>query len=319
MATISGSENMKLSRLVTQAVSDSSTRLVLDFLEEFQNSRLGVISLDPAQKLAPVIGAGPNAVSLGVTTFHDGKTRIIAFADPEDFAARFGQKFNSVMIGLQLLDALRECSDFDGILVNSAASVHSFPIGRSDLQMFGERDLPSKEVGNSLLTFWQRIRGLFSRQSPAKKLEMIAVPPDHKVMVLRPSDKPFVTRSESGVWLASIPSPSLVALVTRAVLELETKASREWVVWVISLSGFEPLDVQDQIVTLLSSAVSETAGRLTHTAVIPYARSRHYPMMKRLSAAGFGVHTSHEDGACFIEVHKPNGIAVGMAGKAFEA
>jgi hypothetical protein len=49
--------------------------------------------------------------------------------------------------------------------------------------------------------------------------------------------------------------------------------------------------------------------------VLPNEASARDKVVELLKNAGFGVHGSTEDGACFVEVHKPDGtITVGMAG-----
>jgi hypothetical protein len=56
-----------------------------------------------------------------------------ACADPEVFASRYPDtKITALMSGEAVLGAVAADSDIDGVLVCSASSFHSVPIGRSD-------------------------------------------------------------------------------------------------------------------------------------------------------------------------------------------
>ena len=48
--------------------------------------------------------------------------------------------------------------------------------------------------------------------------------------------------------------------------------------------------------------------------VLPLEAGANQDMVRRLREAGIGVHGSAPDGACFVEVHTPEGITVGMPG-----
>jgi hypothetical protein len=51
--------------------------------------------------------------------------------------------------------------------------------------------------------------------------------------------------------------------------------------------------------------------------VLPQQAGTDRPAIALIKGAGFGVHASGADQACFIEVHKPDGsITIGMAGEA---
>ena len=48
--------------------------------------------------------------------------------------------------------------------------------------------------------------------------------------------------------------------------------------------------------------------------VLPLEAGSRHDLARRLRDAGMGVHGSAPDGACFVEVHTPEGITVGMPG-----
>lgn len=68
---------------------------------------------------------------------------VLAFADPEAFAARFGPRFNSTIAGEALLAAVLFNPECNGVLVNSALAEVSVIIDRATaeslLRPAGER------------------------------------------------------------------------------------------------------------------------------------------------------------------------------------
>lgn len=143
----------------------------------------------------------------------------------------------------------------------------------------------------------------------------VTVPPGHKIVVIHPSTKPQVNHLESnflvldfgldGDWLTLISGfderldrtevPPTVAILQGAMLD-RLQASGE-----------------------LRDFVSEWQ-RLRERGwqavwVLPREAAGQVDAVELLLMAGFGVHGSAEDGACFIEVHKPDGtITIGMPG-----
>lgn len=147
----------------------------------------------------------------------------------------------------------------------------------------------------------------------------VTVPPGHKVVVIHPSTQSQVIHLESnflvldfgvdGDWLTLVSDfeeklgcvevPPTVAILQSAMLS-RLRASgdlrdfvSEW--QLLRERGWQAVWVLPQ----------EAAGQVD--------------VVELLKAAGFGVHGSAEDGACFIEVHKPDGtITIGMTGPSLQ-
>lgn len=79
--------------------------------------------------------ADGKGISLASTTHGDGKSRLVAFADPREFNRRFGPKCNGEMLGKTLFEVVLHNPDCHGILINSATSETSVVIPRSDIEM----------------------------------------------------------------------------------------------------------------------------------------------------------------------------------------
>jgi hypothetical protein len=59
---------------------------------------------------------------------------VLAFADPEAFAARFGRRFNAVIAGEAVLATVMLNPNCAGVLVNSALSETSVVIDRATVE-----------------------------------------------------------------------------------------------------------------------------------------------------------------------------------------
>jgi hypothetical protein len=121
-----------LSDLMVKCEEDKSSeafnRLCLHFLE----SAVGVMGIGAPTSPHPqvVTSTAENPLKLACTTFPDGKQRVLAFADPPEFAKRFGLKFNATMPGRGLCETVRASPDGAGILLNSALHERSIIISR---------------------------------------------------------------------------------------------------------------------------------------------------------------------------------------------
>ncbi|MFI5909134.1 hypothetical protein [Dactylosporangium sp. NPDC051541] len=90
------------------------------FLTLFRDSVIGVVA-----EGTPVTTPDGRTVSgsdmrVGNTTHGDGRSRILAWADPEAARANFGPRFNAGIAGATLLEMAGGSEGCAGILVNSA-------------------------------------------------------------------------------------------------------------------------------------------------------------------------------------------------------
>jgi hypothetical protein len=150
--------------------------------------------------------------------------------------------------------------------------------------------------------------------------DSVVVPPGHRVVVFSPSGKPHAKVLESG----ALPVDYGTAGDWRAVQsEVEQKLSGmgpdTFVVVVFQLAAIEHLasEAEREEILLRWKALKERGARAVW--VLPLRAADHRSTVAAIKAAGFGVHTSASDGACFVEVHKPDGrIIVGMPGPALQ-
>lgn len=124
-----------LSELITYLAESWHEETFDEFLALLLKSQLGVrVDGVPDGVSGPFVVGSTQSLSLGRTTFGDGRSRILVFADPEEFIARFGLQFNGEINGAMLVNVVLYNADCEGILVNSALSSISVPIERSDIQ-----------------------------------------------------------------------------------------------------------------------------------------------------------------------------------------
>jgi hypothetical protein len=145
----------------------------------------------------------------------------------------------------------------------------------------------------------------------------VVVPPGHKVVVIEPRPVSYFARCESGVWIAELGSGESLNDIMSQVRQVSEQEQRMAIIWILQPILLESPSVFDAVVAALDSILSESRDGIAHSAVVPYATDRHLRMMRRLKGIGVAVHYSGPHGECFVEVHKPDAIVVGMPGKAF--
>jgi hypothetical protein len=87
-------------------------------------------------------------------------------------------------------------------------------------------------------------------------------------------------------------------------------------VWILQDAVLAQVEDWERFVGRLAQVVRHPDNRVVHCAVLVLAAAQRQELVQRLKGLGMGVHGSADDGACFVEVHRPNGIVVGMPGPA---
>jgi SseB protein N-terminal domain len=125
-----------LSDLISALGSHPNRSAVAEFHDSFMTSRLGVIASGlPADRVpGETFQVGPgDRIALQTVQIPDGRRMIKACADPRIFVERYpGTNITAEMLGRDLLGMVLQSSEFDGVLVCSAASFRSAPIGRDE-------------------------------------------------------------------------------------------------------------------------------------------------------------------------------------------
>ena len=165
--------------------------------------------------------------------------------------------------------------------------------------------------------------GLFDRfrkQKPPP--EMVEVPEGHAVHVVYASPRSHVAAVESGAWIADFGARLESDDVLDAVERRLREAPETMVVWIIGPAALALLAADaERLAAWLRRfhAVRRARGPARgDVAVLPAgAGAQARAVMALLWALDLGSHESARDGAAFVEVHRPDGIVVGMPGPAF--
>lgn len=185
--------------------------------------------------------------------------------------------------GFELLEMVLKIEDVYGLLLQSATSYLAFDK--------------------------QRISYILG-----KKIDTVTVPPGHKVVVFRPTPKTHVSRTKSGFWIVdfgySEPELSLYNSIEQLVINAQNN-----VILIISSTLIERLDNPGNVINKLEKIYREKDNKSGMTLVVAFPREKDMELMRKVKNTGMPVFNSAHDGACFVEVHKPDGIVVGMPGK----
>ena len=121
-----------LSDLITECLRLPRAQQPFGILvEQFAHAKVCVIAIGlPADAEGDVQSTRAKPISLGLTK-HGGITRILTFADPEAFAAKFGRSFSGEMLGADVYRTVAANTACHGILVNSATEEMSIIIDRA--------------------------------------------------------------------------------------------------------------------------------------------------------------------------------------------
>jgi len=104
------------------------------FLGLFRASVIGIVSVGAVRQDARGRLVAGNNCSVRKTTHGDGRSRLLAYADPEAALRNFGPRFNAGIAGEVLLRMVASDAECEGILVNSATQEISLVISRPTAQ-----------------------------------------------------------------------------------------------------------------------------------------------------------------------------------------
>ena len=104
------------------------------FLADFLNAEVGITIQGQPEGVERIVTSEEHNITVGQTDFPDGRKRLLLYADPAAFADRFGQRFNAGISGRDACRILLANPDLEGVLINSADVVLSYPIPRGILE-----------------------------------------------------------------------------------------------------------------------------------------------------------------------------------------
>ncbi len=148
--------------------------------------------------------------------------------------------------------------------------------------------------------------------------DFITVPPGHKIVVFHASESAAIGRAESGVWVAQMGKRELNQRVLDSIKKLASQLDKAVVIWIVAPEFIESLTDQKAFQSEFADIVDASKGRVAHSVVFPHALLEHEVFIQRVRELGIAVYASADDGACFVEVHRPDGIVVGMPGREYK-
>lgn len=142
------------------------------------------------------------------------------------------------------------------------------------------------------------------------------VPEGHQVVVVHPSDRPRMGRLQSGIVIVDYGNGENWRSVHTRLDETWAKRAASTLV-ILQESAIRHLRENDDFVQFFSDWERRIDGRASTVWVLPLLASSDAETIARIRTLGNGLHASAADGACFVEVQKPDGtIVVGMPGPA---
>ena len=148
-------------------------------------------------------------------------------------------------------------------------------------------------------------------------VESTKVPHGFKVVAFRPSARAFFASSESGVRVLNLGDDVAGAVQALAAIErFVPEEPNTGVIWIFSRSVLRALSGNASFLLRLGETLAEPAD-IRHFAVFPDDTEPENQIAGAFKSASAEVHFAAHDGACFVEVHRPDGIVVGFPGPAF--
>lgn len=144
--------------------------------------------------------------------------------------------------------------------------------------------------------------------------DFVTVPPGHKVVVVHPVLSPSIGRGESGVVIVDLGAGSDFEPVASAAGRFVVAAQQAAMIWILQEALLARVADWNQVVARLEQVVCQPGSGVAHCVVLGHEAARRLDLIQRLKDLGMDVHGSDDDGACFVEVHRPDGIVVGMPG-----
>ena len=146
--------------------------------------------------------------------------------------------------------------------------------------------------------------------------DTVTIPEGHQIVVVHPSDRPCMGQLQCGILVVDYGNGEDWQLVH---LQLDGLwAERTATTLVVLQNGMiEILHRSGQFTTFFSDWKRRADSEISTLWVLPLSAAENMNAIAEIRGIGCAVHASAPDGACFVEVHKPDGsITVGMPGPA---
>ncbi|QTN28422.1 hypothetical protein HZ993_00750 [Rhodoferax sp. AJA081-3] len=144
------------------------------------------------------------------------------------------------------------------------------------------------------------------------------VPPGHKVTVINPTANGHVNVVSSGALIMDYGRNGNWRL-TNAQFEAALARRSASAVVILQDEMIVALKQSNDLGDFFAYWTAARAKGISAVWVLPLRASEQTSIISSIHSAGYGVHASAPDGACFVEVHKPDGsVVVGMPGASLQ-
>ena len=144
----------------------------------------------------------------------------------------------------------------------------------------------------------------------------VVVPPGHKVIVIKPTAVAHVAVAPSGALVVDYGKNGNWQYTNSQFEAAHAKRAASAVV-ILQREMIDKLSQANELGQFIAYWKAAKEKGVSAVWVLPLRASEQSSVINSIQGAGYGVHASAPDGACFVEVHKPDGsITVGMPGPA---
>ena len=124
-------EKTPLSDLIDGYEAAGTEESYSSFLDAFRSAKVGVMAFGaPSGTASDFKSSKEVPLRVGLSEDGEGRSVVLAFADPRAFIQNFGMQCNAEMMGEDVLRTVLESPNCYGVRVNNAKSEHSVLIPR---------------------------------------------------------------------------------------------------------------------------------------------------------------------------------------------
>ncbi len=146
--------------------------------------------------------------------------------------------------------------------------------------------------------------------------DTVAIPEGHQIIVVHPSDIARIGQLQCGILVVDYGNDGDWNSINLKLDELWPGRTTSTLV-VLQKGLIESLRRSNQVTTFFSDWKRRASSKMSTLWVLPLKAAEDADVIAEIHGIGCGVHASAPDGACFVEVHKPDGsITIGMPGPA---
>lgn len=144
----------------------------------------------------------------------------------------------------------------------------------------------------------------------------VTIPEGHQIIVVHPSDVARIGQLQCGILVVDYGNDGDWNSINMKLDEICPGRTTSTLV-VLQKGLIESLRRSNQVTTFFSDWKRRASSEISTLWVLPLKAAEHADVIAEIHGIGCAAHASAPDGACFVEVHKPDGaITIGMPGPA---